>query len=87
MNTTATTTDVNDQAMPAPTSMTPPPAFPETVDPPLPKIIPPTEPDRRRTIVLCFDGTGDQFDADVRIGLLAIYFRYAAHFLSFVPII
>ena len=31
----------------------------------LPKIIPPPDPTRRRTLVLCFDGTGDQFDADV----------------------
>jgi hypothetical protein len=26
--------------------------------------IPPSDPGRKRTLVLCFDGTGDQFDAD-----------------------
>lgn len=31
----------------------------------LPKVIPPCELPNRRTMVLCFDGTGDQFDADV----------------------
>ncbi|TEB40268.1 hypothetical protein FA13DRAFT_1760849 [Coprinellus micaceus] len=31
---------------------------------PCPPVIPPPQPDRARTIVLCFDGTGDQFDAD-----------------------
>ncbi|KAI0705165.1 hypothetical protein BC835DRAFT_1314637 [Cytidiella melzeri] len=30
----------------------------------LPKIIPPPEAKNPRTLVLCFDGTGDQFDAD-----------------------
>ncbi|PSR73063.1 hypothetical protein PHLCEN_2v11085 [Hermanssonia centrifuga] len=30
----------------------------------LPDIIPPSDPARCRTLVLCFDGTGDQFDAD-----------------------
>ena len=34
--------------------------FDETASPP---IIPPMHP--ARTLVLCFDGTGDQFDADV----------------------
>jgi hypothetical protein len=29
-------------------------------------VIPPPYDGRRRTIVLCFDGTGDQFDLDVR---------------------
>ncbi|KIK52337.1 hypothetical protein GYMLUDRAFT_180219 [Collybiopsis luxurians FD-317 M1] len=33
-----------------------------TVD--IPDIIPPDDPSRKRTLVLCFDGTGDQFDAD-----------------------
>ena len=28
-------------------------------------VIPPTSERRRRTLVLCFDGTGDQFDTDV----------------------
>lgn len=36
--------------------------------PPTPDIIPPDHP--FRTLVLCFDGTGDQFDADVIISLL-----------------
>jgi uncharacterized protein (DUF2235 family) len=30
----------------------------------IPAVIPPHEPHRARTLVLCFDGTGDQFDAD-----------------------
>lgn len=29
-------------------------------------VIPPPHPSRARTLVLCFDGTGDSFDADVR---------------------
>lgn len=29
-----------------------------------PPVIPPPQKDRPRTLVLCFDGTGDQFDAD-----------------------
>ena len=28
-------------------------------------VIPPTNIKRQRTLVLCFDGTGDQFDNDV----------------------
>lgn len=40
-----------------------PPARQETLDPRLtPTIIPPEHP--YRTLILCFDGTGDQFDAD-----------------------
>ena len=35
-----------------------------TVDEAVPSVIPPPI-DRARTLVLCFDGTGDQFDADV----------------------
>ncbi|KDQ11570.1 hypothetical protein BOTBODRAFT_177182 [Botryobasidium botryosum FD-172 SS1] len=34
------------------------------VDDIFPAIIPVPGPDRRRTLVLCFDGTGDQFDSD-----------------------
>ncbi|KNZ77730.1 hypothetical protein J132_04157 [Termitomyces sp. J132] len=30
----------------------------------LPNSIPPTTPEKARTLVLCFDGTGDQFDSD-----------------------
>ncbi|KAF9466841.1 hypothetical protein BDZ94DRAFT_1295336 [Collybia nuda] len=30
----------------------------------IPDIIPPESPSRSRTLVLCFDGTGDQFDSD-----------------------
>ena len=38
----------------------------ETLDPrPYPSVIPPIGPKHpNRTLVLCFDGTGDQFDAD-----------------------
>ena len=37
-------------------------------------IIPPENHEtRQRTLVLCFDGTGDQFDADVRILLDAFW--------------
>lgn len=32
-------------------------------------VIPPKPLDGPRTLVLCFDGTGDQFDSDVRISL------------------
>ncbi|KIP04112.1 hypothetical protein PHLGIDRAFT_110018 [Phlebiopsis gigantea 11061_1 CR5-6] len=39
-------------------------AAPQPTSTDLPPIIPPPHPDRRRTLVLCFDGTGDQFDAD-----------------------
>jgi uncharacterized protein (DUF2235 family) len=34
---------------------------------PIPPLIPPAEKRTNRTLVLCFDGTGDQFDDDVRI--------------------
>ena len=40
----------------------PPSAGPGAVDP---FVIPPSHKDRSRTVVLCFDGTGDQFDTDV----------------------
>ena len=40
---------------------TPPSAGPGAFDP---SVIPPSHDDR--TIILCFDGTGDQFDTDVR---------------------
>jgi uncharacterized protein (DUF2235 family) len=35
----------------------------ESINPIAPSIIPPEH--TNRTLVLCFDGTGDQFDADV----------------------
>lgn len=36
-----------------------------TIDPHAPQeYIPKPDKDRRRTLILCFDGTGDQFDAD-----------------------
>ena len=41
---------------------TPPSAGPGAYDP---SVIPPSHDPDTRTIVLCFDGTGDQFDADV----------------------
>ena len=43
-------------------SQSPPSAGPGAVDP---FVIPPSHRDRSRTLVLCFDGTGDQFDTDV----------------------
>src|SRR6266436_1795509 len=43
-------------------SQSPPSVGPGAFDP---SVIPPSHPDRSRTIVLCFDGTGDYFDADV----------------------
>ncbi|TEB23018.1 hypothetical protein FA13DRAFT_1766317 [Coprinellus micaceus] len=43
---------------------------------PCPPVIPPPQPDRARTIVLCFDGTGDQFDADnSNIVQLLVYYQ------------
>jgi uncharacterized protein (DUF2235 family) len=33
----------------------------------VPPLIPPAEERAYRTLILCFDGTGDQFDDDVRI--------------------
>ena len=33
--------------------------------------IPPNDDARARTLILCFDGTGDQFDADVRALMLS----------------
>jgi uncharacterized protein (DUF2235 family) len=39
-------------------------------------VVPPSHPDYR-TLVLCFDGTGDQFDADVR--KIALFFVLIAH--------
>ena len=43
-------------------TQSPPSAGPGAVDH---SVIPPSHEDRSRTVVLCFDGTGDQFDADV----------------------
>jgi hypothetical protein len=43
-------------------SQSPPSAGPGAYDP---TVIPPSHDTHTRTIVLCFDGTGDQFDADV----------------------
>ncbi|KDQ11571.1 hypothetical protein BOTBODRAFT_135627 [Botryobasidium botryosum FD-172 SS1] len=40
------------------------PARSNSVDDIFPTVIPVPGPDRRRTLVLCFDGTGDQFDND-----------------------
>lgn len=53
----------------------------------LPKIIPPPKDangrKRPRTLVLCFDGTGDQFDADVRSPLIVCCFPLlVCHFPS-----
>jgi hypothetical protein len=45
------------------TRRTPPSVEPEAYDD---TVFPPTYEGRRRTLVLCFDGTGDQFDLDVR---------------------
>lgn len=40
----------------------------------LPAIIPLADNKRGRTLVLCFDGTGDQFDADVsRLSLCSVF--------------
>ena len=37
----------------------------ETIDASkFPSVIPPSHPTRKRTLVVCFDGTGDQFDND-----------------------
>jgi hypothetical protein len=36
----------------------------ETKEALLPPVIPPPHPTRKRTLVVCFDGTGDQFDND-----------------------
>jgi len=47
---------------------TPPTAGPGTYDV---TVIPPSH--NARTIVLCFDGTGDQFDADVREYICSSY--------------
>ncbi len=38
-------------------------------------IIPPYHPGAPRTLVLCFDGTGDQFDRDVRVPFSAVGWR------------
>lgn len=48
-------------------------------------IIPPYHPAAPRTLVLCFDGTGDQFDLDVRISLSAISRRHhlQSHSIAF----
>ena len=36
----------------------------EKLDPRYPRVIPERRPSHGRTLILCFDGTGDQFDAD-----------------------
>jgi uncharacterized protein (DUF2235 family) len=40
-------------------------------------VIPPSHPDLARTLVLCFDGTGDYFDADVCVDIF--YPRWPFH--------
>ena len=44
-----------------------------------PTVIPPSHHDR--TVVLCFDGTGDQFDADVRVTYVTSLFTMSSVFL------
>ena len=55
--------------IPPPPAPARPPAMaqPTPVDVNSIRIIPEIDAKRRRTLVLCFDGTGDQFDADVSI--------------------
>lgn len=55
--------EVGKAAPPKSTSDARPPATPLQAGA-YPPVIPPPQPDRQRTLVLCFDGTGDQFDAD-----------------------
>lgn len=38
-----------------------------------PQVVPPSNLSRARTLVLCFDGTGDQFDADVGSSFIALF--------------
>jgi hypothetical protein len=45
------------------TGRTPPSVGPEAYND---TVVPPPYDGRRRTLVLCFDGTGDQFGTDVR---------------------
>ena len=55
-------TQLSDPTLILDDSRTPPSVGPGAYDS---SVIPPSHPDLARTLVLCFDGTGDQFDADV----------------------
>jgi uncharacterized protein (DUF2235 family) len=55
-------TQLTDPTYSLDTTKTPPSVGPGAFDP---SVIPPSHKDHTRTVVLCFDGTGDQFDTDV----------------------